>query len=259
MDDQYFWVSRSGVLDCAHEIDGNRPDTLPGVPTSVLPIPETRTVYLCVDGVLHDSDLPVQSFARHLTEVLPADRARSIIGGMRGFLEDKPDLIPAGVDLRSAEDGAQAVETLARAAGLTSNQIQAAHLASRVDLVATAWAVDVQDGLTDLLAALSGRARVAVLPESGDRAAAAAVLGALQIEVDEIVEQIAAGSDPALVLVVGARWTGRLAAADRAGCATALVDRFGRRRGTPTYRAANLTSLLDPVREWLQDGPNRRE
>ena len=36
-----------------------------------------------------------------------------MIAGMRGFLEGKPELIPAGVELRDAEDGYQAVEMLA--------------------------------------------------------------------------------------------------------------------------------------------------
>ncbi len=219
-----------------------------------MPTP-ARRVLLTVDGVLHDSDLPVQAFARHVTEMLPAERVRPVIAGMRGFLEGKAELLPPDVDLSAAEDGEQAVEILARAAGVSSAQIESARLAGRGDLVASSWAVDQPDGLAELLAELSGRARVDVLAEPGDPAAAA-VLDALGIEVDAIVEESGTGSDPALVLVIGTRWAGQLESAQHAGCATALVDRFGRGRGTPDLpgRPA-LPDLLDPVRSWLDQTP----
>ncbi|MEP6562699.1 MAG: hypothetical protein ABJD68_16690, partial [Nakamurella sp.] len=70
-----------------------------------MPSPRSLGVLLRLDGVLHTSDLPVQSFARHLTEELPADLVRPMIAGMRGFLENKPELIPAWADPGQAEDG----------------------------------------------------------------------------------------------------------------------------------------------------------
>ena len=223
-----------------------------------MPTP-ARRVLLTVDGVLHDSDLPVQAFARHVTEMLPAERVRPVIAGMRGFLEGKTELLPPDVDLSAAEDGEQAVEILARAAGLSSEQIESARLAGRGDLVASSWAVDEPDGLAELLAELSGRARVGVLAEPGDPAAAA-VLDALGHRGRrDRRRRSGTGSDPALVLVIGTRWAGELASAQHAGCATALVDRFGRGRGTPTYRATALPDLLDPVRRWLDQTHSGRQ
>ena len=218
-----------------------------------MPTPPTRTVVLTLDGVIHDSDLPVQAFARHLTDVVAADQVRPIIAGMRGFLEGKPDLIPPGIELDSAEDGYQAVEILARAAGISRQQITAAHLASRTDLLASAWAVDEAGGLAPLLAEIAGHAGVTVLAEPGDPAAGA-VLAAIGIEVDGIVERLDPGPDPSQVLVIAARWSGTLATAHQAGCRTALVDRFSRVRGTPTYRAADLSGVLDQIRGWLRRG-----
>ena len=208
-----------------------------------MPTP-ARRVLLTVDGVLHDSDLPVQAFARHVTDMLPAGRVRPVIAGMRGFLEGKAELLPLDVDLSAAEDGEQAVEILARAAGLSSAQIESARLAGRGDLVASSWAVDEPDGLAELLA------------EPGDPAAAA-VLDALGIEVDAIVDRIDSAPNPALVLVIGTRWAGPLDSAQLAGCTTALVDRFGRGRGSPTYRVTGVPGLLDPVRRWLDQAPTQ--
>ena len=220
-----------------------------------MPTP-ARRVLLTVDGVLHDSDLPVQAFARHVTDMLPAGRVRPVIAGMRGFLEGKAELLPPDVDLSAAEDGEQAVEILARAAGLSSAQIESARLAGRGDLVASSWAVDEPDGLAELLAELSGRAEVGVLAEPGDPAAAA-VLDALEIEVDAIVDRIDSAQNPALVLVIGTRWAGPLDLVQPASCATALVDRFGRGRGSPTYRVTGVPGLLDPDRRWLDQAPTQ--
>jgi len=236
--------------------DGNRPATLASVPT-----PSDRLVLLSLDGVVHTSDLAVQAFARHIADEVGPDRTRPIIAGMRGFLEDRPELIPPGIDLGSAEDGYQAVEILARTAGLSDGQVAAARLASRADLVGSAWAVDEAVGLPELLAAVAGRARVGVLGGPDDPAPAA-VLDALGIDVDTIVDHVDPGPAPALVLVIGAGWAGALATAHERGCATAVVDRFRRRRGTPTYRATDLSGLLDPIRGWLRDdrlSPGRLE
>ena len=75
-----------------------------------------------------------------------------MIGGMRGFLEGKTELIPPDVDLSDAEDGYQAVEILARAAGLDDAAIPAPGGQPAPDLAASAWAVDPADGLDALLA-----------------------------------------------------------------------------------------------------------
>jgi hypothetical protein len=170
-------------------------------------------VLLRFDGVLHASDLPVQSFARHLTQTLPADQVRVLIAGMRGFLEGKPELIPEGIELAGAEDGYQAVEILGRAAGLSAETITAAYRASRVDLAGSAWAVDASDGLEDLIAAIKGQAHLAVLTEPGDPAPAAVLDSAgIGLEVVDApitrthAPQLIENASPTRVLVVGTRW-----------------------------------------------------
>lgn len=221
----------------------------------------SKTVLLCFDGVVYLGDLPVQAFARHLTEQLTADEIRPVIAGMRGFLESKTELIPAGVDLSGAEDGYQAVEVLARTAGLDSAAIAAARRASRLDLAASAWAVDPAAGLDALVAEIRTAARVVLLTEPGDPAAHP-VLESLELTVDDIVDtamgsaialvQRETGATPERLLVIGTRWTDQLASAQAAGCATALIDRFARGRGAPTFRSCDLAGLLEPVRGWLE-------
>ena len=185
------------------------------------------------------------------------DGSGPIIAGMRGFLEGKAELLPPDVDLSAAEDGEQAVEILARAAGLSSAQIESARLAGRGDLVASSWAVDEPDGLAELLAELSGRAGVDVLAEPGDPAAAA-VLDALgdRGRRDRRPDRLRAGpcvgaghrdpTGPAL-------WTRRSSPAAPPHWWTGS----GAAAARPTYRVTGLPGLLDPVRRWLDQAPTQ--
>jgi len=235
---------------------------------STVPIAQTSAALIRLDGVVHTSDLPVQSFARHLTEQLPADLVRPLIAGMRGFLENKPELTPAGTDFADAEDGYQAVERLGRAAGLTTAQIAAARLESRVDLAASAWAVDASDGLDALLDGMGTECLVGVFAEPADPAAAA-VLEALELGgrftlppaslPDAItrllgISELSAPDRPDRILVVGTRWVGELDAAAAAGCVTAMVDRDRRGRGSPRWRAIDLPGLTEQIRSWAAAG-----
>ena len=215
-----------------------------------MPTSAPRALLLRFDGVVHTSDLPTQAFARHLTADLPADRTKALIGGMRGFLEGKPELIPAEVDLGAAEDGEHAVELLAAAFGIGPEQVESARIASRRDLAGSVWAVDAADGLDELLAPFAaGRF---VWTGTGDPAAPA-LLASEEIRVDGVLDGPFAaalattldrvGGDPERLTVIGTRWTGELDLAHRAGCGTVLLDRYGTGRGTPTYRCSDLTQV----------------
>ncbi|MGS0687823.1 hypothetical protein ACVBEQ_22140 [Nakamurella sp. GG22] len=221
-------------------------------------MPNQLAVVLRLDGVIHAGDVAVQSFARHAAGALPADQARAVIAGMRGFLERAP----GAAGPRDAEDGDQAVAVLAAAAGLPQARIEAARLASRHDLAATGWLLEPSDGLENLLASLRG-ALVVVLTTAPDPAAAA-VLDACELtdRVDMVtegpvtsvlpvvLERIGATTAPERLLMIGTRWVGELAAAQAAGAATGMVDRFARNLGTPTWRSAELAGLVEPARQW---------
>ena len=231
-------------------------------------------VLLAVDGVVQASDRAVQSFARHATDQLPptaGEAIRVVIGGMRGFLEGRPDLLPSDPAVQQAmgdaEDGDQADEILCRAAGLTPRQIVAARRAARVDLANSAWAIDAAPGLTELIAGLPADSYVAVVAhdltgvtEIVDSIGLAAdideVLGdpggseGREQVVDHVVGAAGVSSAPDRVLVVGCRWDPDLAVPHAACCTTALVDRFGRGRGTPTWRGAQLCDMVGDILRW---------
>ena len=225
-------------------------------------------VLLRFDGVVHSSDLPVQSFARHLTDALPTDQVRAMIAGMRGFLEGKPELIPAGIDLAGAEDGYQAVELLGRAAGLTDAVIAAAYRASRADLAASAWAVDESDGLDELLAALDGRVSRAVFTEPDDPAASA-VLDSIGIMVDDLGSSTAPrgpgrrpstrrecrpAADSRRRNSLGGR---TLPPPPRPATTRRWLIAIGWVAGTPTLRSPDVAGLVEPIRRWCAEAGHR--
>jgi hypothetical protein len=209
-----------------------------------------RAALLRFDGIVHTSDLPTQAFARHLSEGLSTAQIPVLIGGMRGFLEGRGDLMPPGIDLSNAEDGEQAVEILASAAGLERPTIDAARRASRRDLAASVWAVDKAAGLDELLTDLADR-EIAVFTTNDDPAAAA-LLESEKIAVDRLIgapfpavldEMRGSGRRGPAPIVIGTRWAGELSVARAAGCVTVLVDRRGTGVGCPTVRCSALTDV----------------
>jgi len=235
-------------------------DTLRGVSP-------TLGLLLAFDGIVLGSDLPVQSFARHASQGLSAADTRALIGGMRGFLEGRPDLMPADIALDHAQDGDEAVEILARATGLDDAAIVQARRASRVDLAGSAWAVDPTPGLAELLSGLPRVYRVMVVDtdRTGVTQVAASVGIADDVDavitrprgsegvrqaVEEVLDAIGPASDPKRLLAIGCRWDPDLVVPQAAGCLTGLVDRFALGRGTPTWRSADLAGLVPEVRRW---------
>ncbi|GGM17641.1 HAD family hydrolase [Nakamurella endophytica] len=233
------------------------------------PAPPAVALLLDLDGTLYDSDLPVLAYARHVTEHLAPDAATAVVDGIRGFLEGR-SLGLSTADLSGAEDGYQAVELLAAAAGVLPESVSRAYHASRADLASSAWAVQAPAGLVELLAELGDRAHVAVVtnaPATG----VDEVLEAVRLRpwVDEVVTD--AGKPvamPALVagllerlggdaaadrlLAAGDRWYSDLEPTARAGGVTAYVDRFGRGDGRPTWRAGDLTALVPDIARWCR-------
>lgn len=206
-------------------------------------------------GVASDDDLAVQAFARHLDSM---GAGSSIVAGMRAFLEDKPHLAPPPPWSRPAgppapATGDRAVELLAAAAGRTPVQIDDARRASRHDLAGSAWILDPADGLAELLELLTGRVDL-VLVADPDDPATGPVLDALELTGRFAVLPAAAlkqklAGRPALL--IDTAWTPDLAAANAAGHATALVDRFGAGEGSPDLRAAGLAGLRPGIAAWL--------
>jgi hypothetical protein len=210
--------------------------------------------WLGFDGILFTDDLAVQAFARHVAARCPEPGA--VIGGMRGFLEGRPELIPPGIWRSTPQTGEDAVRRLAAAAGVSAAEVEQARRASRADLAASAWLLDRADGLDELLARLADLGPVSVLADPADPATTA-VLDALNLApgavtgIDSVVDPATAapggceGERPALV--IEAAFTSTLDQAGRTGAITVVVDRFGAGAGTPTLRAPDLPGLAGPL------------
>ncbi|MET3806453.1 FMN phosphatase YigB (HAD superfamily) [Nakamurella sp. UYEF19] len=231
-------------------------------------MPDPLALLIDFDGTLYEGDLPVLSYARHCAAHLDDAGATALIDGIRYFLEGKA-IGTVAVDLSTAEDGCQAVEILAAAAGLSTDQVDEAYRRSRVDLAASAFALDAPEGLAALLGALTGVHVVVVT--NADRIGVREVIDAIGLAelVDEVVtdagkpdtlprivaaalDRIGASSDPTRLMAVGDRWLHDLAAAQLAGARTAMVDRFDRGVGEPDVRARTLAGLLPGITDWAR-------
>lgn len=213
----------------------------------------TRRSWVGFDGILFTGDLAVQAFARHIAA--ECDDPAAVIGGMRGFLEGRPGLIPSGAWRSMPQTGDEAVRRLAVAAGLSPDAIERAHRAARIDLAASAWLLDRADGLDELLTRLADLGPVRVLADPADPAIDA-VLDALDLApgtgpIDSVVDLTAVAlGEPGAGwpdLVVDAAWTPTLDHAGRAGSITAVVDRFAVGAGTPTLRGPDLRAVAVPL------------
>ncbi len=226
------------------------------------PIEPVAAVLFDFDGTLYVGDLPVHAYARRVAEGLGGAAGVGVVAGMRRFMEARTVPGDPGTDLTAAEDGYQAVELLAIAAGADADLLSTAYRQSRHDLASSAFAVDAPDGLVDLLTRLGGRVLFVVV-SNADAAGVAEVLAGTGLAplLDEVV--LDAGKPdcwpflieryahlvggPDRLLAVGDRWSGDLAPIAAAGGWTALIDRFGRGDGSPDARGADLTALLPSI------------
>ena len=230
----------------------------PEAPLILAGVDGRPVVVLPLHGVAHDDDLTVQAFARHLDAAAPV-AGRSIVAGMRAFLEGKPQLAPSppwSLTGSVPATGDAAVELLGLAAGCSPDEIERARRASRHDLGSSAWILDPADGLSELLDLLAGRADLVLIADPDDRTTGP-VLDALELADRFAVIRTAELQDVLTgrrALLIDTAWEPALAAACATGPTTALVDRFGTGDGAPDLRASDLPGLLPGITTWL-DGP----
>ncbi len=225
-------------------------------------------ILLDLDGTAYAGDLAVQAYARRVAELVDQPTATLIIGGMRSFLEGRPapDGLPEA--FHTAEDGYELVQAMSDAAGVPARLRAGAYAASRDDLRRSAFALDEQPGLADWLGGLDPADQVWLVTDAPD-VGIAEVLAAVGLtdRVDRIFSGAgtpvglaavtAAAVDlaqaPQRVLGIGDRWAADLATIHHAGGRTALIDRFRRGFGTPTWRATELAALLPELVRWSAD------
>lgn len=202
------------------------------------------------DGTIALGDGPVLAYAQHVASVLAegddfVDRIRAALNGAD----------------EEALDGYDAVRRAAERRGASIEQLSAAYLASRAQLATDAAPISAPEGLAAFLEnadalrilvtnapAIRMEEALEVLGLSGlfDRIIAGAGKPAgLKLVLEDLPAD-------ARVLSIGDIWHNDLAPAHAAGHATALVGAFPAPDATPTYCAAEFSTLIPQLENWLR-------
>jgi FMN phosphatase YigB (HAD superfamily) len=170
--------------------------------------------------------------------------------------------------IANSVDGYEAAERLARARGITDEQLSNAYAGSRHELASGALETTAPAGLAALLDRLPKTTQIVLVtnaPESGvtqqlrllgladhfdeivTSARKPAGMGAI---VERLLEQNELSGMPSRLLSVGDIWRNDLAPAAALGCQTALIERLAAPDALPTYRATTIESLYPAITAW---------
>lgn len=221
------------------------------------------------DGTVCVGDGPVWAYAEAVLAELDDDR--SVGPQLRGALAAYLDGAAAASAVEPSvveppADGYAAVAAMA-AAHATPDQLDRAYAASRAALASGRVEVGAPDGLADLLRDLAPTVE-RVLVTNAPAPGIAETLEALRLAdgFDRVVTTagkpagwatllpaLLDGRPAAWALAVGDVWANDVAEPLAAGCATALIDRFGHRAGPAHVTGATFEDLYPDVRAWAQD------
>jgi FMN phosphatase YigB (HAD superfamily) len=235
--------------------------------------PAARPVLvLDFDGTVCTGDAPVWAYAEAVIAGIlddastagrvgaaSADLDADIRARLGAFLDGEPGS-PAYID------GYAAVAALA-ADRASTEQLQLAYATSRRALADGSIPVSTPAGLADLLRELGPaveRVLVTNAPADGIRETLAAL--GIDALIDRVITdagkpagwasllpELIGERHASAVLAVGDIWGNDLEAPLKAGCATALIDRFGHRAGPAHVTAATFEELYPHVRAWARD------
>lgn len=232
--------------------------------------PSSPIIVLDFDGTVCVGDAPVWEYAEAvISGILDAGSAAGSTGAhdldaslrarLGAFLDGEPGS-PAYID------GYAAVGALA-AEHATADLLQRAYQTSRRALAGGTVAVSAPDGLAEFLDGFGGsleRVLVTNAPLDGVRETLTAigmadVIDRIVTDADKpagwtrLLPALLDGRDPSLLLSVGDIWGNDLEQPLAAGCATALIDRFGHRAGPAHLVAADFPGLYDGIHRWAAD------
>ncbi|MGI0521389.1 HAD family hydrolase [Microbacterium maritypicum] len=202
------------------------------------------------DGTIALGDGPVLAYAHQVAAGLGDDGT---------FLDDVRAILAAADG--DALDGYDAVRRVAETRGADARLLSAAYLASRAQLGTADAPIAAPDGLAGFLAGVDAE-RILVTNAPAIRIVDA--LGTLGLRglFDRIVTD--AGKPQGLeavlddlpvdarVLSIGDIWHNDLAPAHARGQATALIGGFSDPDATPTFRAAEFSTLVPQLEAWLR-------
>ena len=202
------------------------------------------------DGTIALGDGPVLSYARHVAAAL----------GDRNDLVDSIRTTLSAAD-GDALDGYDAVRRAATSRGADAALLSAAYRASRAQLATPEAPIEAPDGLAGFLASVDAE-RILVT-----NAPATRILEALDaLGLTGLFDRIVTGARKpkgleavldelpadARVLSIGDIWHNDLAPAHARGHATALIGGFSDPEATPTFRAAEFSTLVPQLEAWLR-------
>lgn len=218
------------------------------------------------DGTVCVGDAPVWAYAEAIIAELSAsdslssaDLGAAIRAQLSAFLDGTPG---------SPEhlDGYAAVATLV-ADHATAEQLQRAYATSRRRLADGTIAVSAPPGLDAFLGELGPhveRVLVTNAPANGideilKSIGLSDLIDWIVTDADKpagwstLLPQLTAHRPPAAVMAVGDIWGNDLHEPLIAGCATALIDRFGHRTGSAHLTASTFVDLYPGIRKWAAD------
>lgn len=202
------------------------------------------------DGTIALGDGPVLAYAQQVAAGLGDDGT---------FLDDVRAILAAADG--DALDGYDAVRRVAETRGADARLLSAAYLASRAQLGTTDAPITAPDGLAGFLAGVDAE-RILVTNAPAIRIVDALETLGLRGLFDRIVTD--AGKPQGLeavlddlpvdarVLSIGDIWHNDLAPAHARGQATALIGGFSDPDATPTFRAAEFSTLVPQLEAWLR-------
>ncbi len=215
-----------------------------------------RLLILDFDGTLCLGDEPVREFARQVASEAAAP-APELLDPLDRFLQGEQ-----GTPFDGCADAYTAVAAWARERGLERDAMTAAFLRGRAELDAGRIEISTSDGVIDRLGAMLGWYRVLVTNSPlASTMTLTARLG-LDTVLDTIIGDAAkpGGLEALLspagdlaarrwgrIVSLGDIWVNDLAPVDAVGGETGLIERHPQPQATPTWRAANVQSLLDQI------------
>ncbi len=224
-----------------------------------------RSVIFDFDGTVCIGDEPALAYARAVAEAEPrlGDLPTRVAAYLRG--ED------SSID---ADDGYQAVQLAATAAGVPLEVIQTAFLAARAGISDGSIDVRAPEGLSELLTLLRDGGVRAVLVTNAPPGGLDRILARLDLSdafdsiyadagkphgMEAILDDaVGAGRiEWSNLLSIGDIWENDLRIPHERGAATALIDPLNRRRGQPDVRTETLGGLTPWVKEWMKSRGNR--
>lgn len=202
------------------------------------------------DGTIALGDGPVLAYAQHVATALGDEGA--FVAGIRAAL--------AAGD--GSLDGYDAVRRAAESRGADAPLLSAAYLASRAQLATPGAPVMAPAGLAAFLENVDAE-RILVTNAPAIRISEALDALGLGGLFDRIITDARKprGLESVLaelpadvrVLSIGDIWHNDLAPAHARGHATALIGGFADPRATPTFRAAEFSTLVPQLEAWLRD------